>query len=142
MSEIKSTRQFIQQQAEKATSHGFMSLVTKIVVSRTRLAGTDVYEYCPYCVRKAKVMGQDYKTSLPLMRVTYKCLYRIDSNTGRIRYESEWQCSSCKDGNGNARIITTEDFIKFYVDKTPYKNQDVKLDTESIRKAGFINYGM
>lgn len=140
--EVKTTRQFMMEQAQKVESQGFMSLITKIVVSRTRLAGSTIYSYCPYCVKKTKVMGHDYKSLLPLMKVTYKCLYRMDSEKGRIRFESEWQCSSCKDGFGNARVITTEDFIKFYVDNDSYKSREVKLDTKSIRKAGFSNYGM
>lgn len=141
MNEVKSARDVMLEHAKK-TPAAPMTLVTRMVVSRTRLVGTNKYSYCPYCVKKANIMGKDWKSLLPLMKVVYKSLYRLDSDKGRIWYDEEFQCSSCKDNYDNARVITQEDFIKFYVDTNPYRERVVKLDNESIRKAGFINYGM
>lgn len=101
------------------------------VVSRKQFPGTDIYQYCPFCVKRIKEAGLDYKQELrPLWIVRYKELYAISPNEGRIIYNTYWECDFCRDTETQkAKKITVEDFCNFSVkDGTHNTFQNLKIN--------------
>lgn len=120
-------------------------LVTKKILSREIMSPDSKYHYCPFCLKRIKRAGLDYKTELkPLWVVTEKCLYAFDNGIGRIIYEKHKECSVCKDFYGNPKVITEEDIISAWARPLGYtpEKKVVNLDMDSIRKAGFENFGL
>ncbi len=118
--------------------------ITGKVISRKPLSGSTKYSYCPYCLGRAKLNGQDYKTVLrPLQSVTYKNLYRVDANGGaKILIETELECTACRERDGHPKRITLDDFSKAYSE--PYREESGNFvdsnDIEELKKAGFAEY--
>lgn len=115
--------------------------VTGLVTSRKSLSGNSRYSYCPFCVQRAKSARQDYKAVCkPLQVVTYKNLYRVNQQGDcKIIWEREYECTSCKEMNGQPRKISMDDFISAYAEKetrvdTVWVNEG---DFEGLKKAGF-----
>lgn len=150
MEEIKQKEQIrTAKDVMQSASQNYTVLYTPLaekVLARHSVTADNKYSYCPFCVRVARLKGQDYKSVCkPLWVVTYKRLYQMVENTGRVFIEKEYQCPVCKDAKGNPRVITVEDFEKAYCEE--YKAQkeiklNIPLTVEEIRKAGFENYGM
>ena len=142
MSEIRSAKDVMQNEAYQEPK----DLIVRKVIARSTMQGLTKYEYCPYCVQRAKRRGEDWKTCKPLWKVTYKSLYQTTQNEGQIIYETEYQCPVCRDGQNRPLVLSPDDFSKVYSrwwkgGYTMGKQQGIKLDPDSIRNAGFENFG-
>lgn len=102
------------------------------VVSRKQFPGTSIYQYCPFCVKRVKDAGLDYKQELrPLWIVRYKELYAMSADEGKIVYNTYWECDVCRDSKTQkAKEIKVEDFCNFSVNSgahNTFRNLTVKL---------------
>lgn len=141
MSEIKSAKDVMRNAAYQEPK----DLIVRKVIARSTMQGLTKYAYCPYCVKRAKQNGQDWKTCKPLWKVTYRSLYQTSKTEGQIIYETEYQCPVCRDIKNKPLVLTPDDFSKCYSmfwkgGYNPEKQIAVKLDPQSIRAAGFDNF--
>lgn len=142
MSEIRSAKDVMQAEVCQEPK----DLVVRKVIGRSTMQGLSKYAFCPYCVQRAKQRGEDWKSCRPLWVVRYKSLYQTSKTEGQIIYEKEWQCPVCRDGQNRPLVLSPDDFSKVYSrwwkgGYNPEKQQAIKLDPNSIRAAGFENFG-
>lgn len=113
-------------------------LLKKRVVWRRTLSGTNVYQFCPYCMKRLGVRASDLKRYfaiaerkgrkskdelgfleqtadkglVPFDTVRNKLLIKYPSdegNYGVVDYETKWDCPMCK------RELSADDVAKFYM---------------------------
>ena len=78
-----------------------VDLFLKREYSRKQYQSQNRFAYCPRCYQQIKRAGLDFKKELkPLWVYTFKCLYKVDANSGFVAYEKFYKCERCmKDKN-------------------------------------------
>lgn len=120
-----------------------VDFVTGKVISKKNLSGASKYSYCPFCYQRAKRGGQDIKALRPLISVTYKNLYQVNTEGDmRVVYEKQLECTVCREKNGKPKRITLDDFSNAYAEI--YKEEETPFikanDKDALIRAGFSEY--
>lgn len=87
-----------------------VGVIAEREVSRVPLQGSSPYAFCPKCaVRNTRGYGSEWRAHMrPLWAVRFKMLIRLDAKTGKVAWETRWQCPECREWP------TYDDFISVW----------------------------
>lgn len=93
-----------------------VDLFLKREFSRKQYQSQKRFAYCPRCYQQIKRAGLDYKKELkPLWVYTFKCLYKVDANSGFVAYEKFYKCERCMKGKDD--FLSEDELISEWIER-------------------------
>lgn len=114
------------------------NLLAERVVGRRQCGRENEGGYCPRCASSARRMyGDPWREHLaPMWQVRYKILVQVNESTGRIGYETRYQCPHCRRTMTESQLC--DEIIMFRCGPRDYRSPLVDLSKVDLSDPNFV----